>query len=245
MKRAVYILLSVVMVISLSACGGSTSDKDKQIAELEAQVKELQSQLQEKTNSQSTLESYVESSSNGSTIINDKTGDNSSSNPASKTDYVDKAEMVSIGETITLDWAEITLETVEWLSDINPSDTSSVYSYRKGKDGEIYFVIWGTWKNTSGDSYSIENVVSQFIFNAKYKYSGYTMGEDDDGKGFYGDNVKPLKSRRMAIYVSVPLEVKEQFQNCQLTFGFDDNLTNSKYSTSLDKVNNLYMVDIK
>ena len=59
-------------------------------------------------------------------------------------------------------------------------------------------------------------------FNDKYKYDPDTLIEDNDGKGFnYGD-VRPLSTGNFLIYVSVPNEVKENYQNATLTWSFNN-----------------------
>lgn len=231
LRKIVFLIMAVALSFSLAACGGvSQAEYDKVVSERDA----LQSQLQAKEDS----ESASESSSDSPAIISDKTDD-----PDKKDDVIE-AKTITIGETITFDWAEFTLDSIEWVNDVLPSNTVKSYTYYKGIDGEIHLVIRGTWKNTSGESYDIGDIESQFIINDKYKYIGSATREDDDGGGFSPFSLDPLKKVNFIIYTSVPDEAKKKFEICKLTFGFDDNMKNTALS-KLSELDNVYEIEIK
>lgn len=135
-----------------------------------------------------------------------------------------KATTIKLGEDVVAkDVVEFKLDEAVWMEEILPSNTSSVYSYHEDVEGEVYFVIKGTVKNISGETIETKHgSLMEIKFNDKYKYEPDTLIEDSDGKGFnYGD-VRPLSSGNFLIYVSVPNEIKENYENATLTWSFND-----------------------
>lgn len=135
-----------------------------------------------------------------------------------------KATTIKLGEDIVAkDIVEFRLDEALWMEEILPSDTSGIYSYHEDVEGDVYFVIQGTVKNISGETIETDHgSLMEIKFNNKYKYEPDTLIEDNDGKGFsYGD-VRPLSSGKFLIYVSVPNEVKENYESATLTWSFND-----------------------
>lgn len=135
-----------------------------------------------------------------------------------------KATTIKLGEDVVAkDIVEFRLDETVWMEEILPSNTSGIYSYHEDVEGEVYFVIQGTVKNISGETIETDHgSLMEIKFNDKYKYEPDTLIEDNDGKGFsYGD-VRPLSSGRFLIYVSVPNEVKENYESAKLTWSFND-----------------------
>ena len=64
-----------------------------------------------------------------------------------------EAQSVHIGDKISLDFVEFSLDSIEWTKRIDPSDTSGYFTeYFSAKDDEQFLVLWGTMKNLSGES---------------------------------------------------------------------------------------------
>ena len=148
---------------------------------------------------------------------------------------------IKIGDTISLDFVEMSFDETGVADTILPVDTSGVYSYIGDKENEKYFYLTGTLKNTSGNAYSVDNIYAQIIFDGKYTYSALlaACNWSDD---FYGDRVNPLASVKYYIYASIPEELIESYSECVITFGFSDNFSTSKYSLTQDKCDYVYTI---
>ena len=140
---------------------------------------------------------------------------------------------VSVGDIITQDFATMSLDKVSWSDEIKPSDISGVYSYYSDQEGESYFWLSGTIKNLSGDSFSIENMAAEFIFDDKYTYSGIIIADDGGNDFYFTDYVQPLGSVKYYIYYSIPDELKNSYSSCVLRFGFKDSFDSGRYSSFL------------
>lgn len=137
---------------------------------------------------------------------------------------------INIGDSITLDFVELTFDTASWSDTIMPTDTSGFYSYLSDIDGESYFWLRGTLKNTAGSAYTVSNMVAEITFDEKYTYSAWLIAEDD-GTDFYGDSVNPLSSVTYYIYSSIPDELKTMYSSCQVRFGFAEAFNGSSFDS--------------
>lgn len=73
-------------------------------------------------------------------------------------------EEVNLGDSVSLDFAEITFDSASWSDEIKPTDTSGVYSYMADREGESFFWVTGTLKNLSGEKYNVENIHAEIVF---------------------------------------------------------------------------------
>lgn len=146
---------------------------------------------------------------------------------------------IKIGDTISLDFVEMSFDETGVADTILPVDTSGVYSYIGDKENEKYFYLTGTLKNTSGNAYSADNIYAQMIFDGKYTYSAI-LAACDGSNDFYGDRVNPLASVKYYIYASIPDELIESYSKCVIIFGFTDDFSTSKYSITRDKCDYMY-----
>mgnify|MGYP002579753408 CR=1 FL=1 len=233
MKRIIALMMAVIMCLSMAACGGTNSDDgyESQLAESQAKVEELETKLAEAEAKIEELESQV-----------NKVGDNTSQQQEDSVEKSDEFVKLNIGDTITLDFVEFTVDSTSWSDDIKPTDTSSVYSYMSDKEDESYFWICGTMKNISGNAYSVENMVSEIVFDDKYTYTAH-LAADDGGHNLYGDYVKPLSSVKYYIYVSAPDEIKETYSTVTVKFGFKDSFSGSYYD-DFKECNYLYTISL-
>lgn len=221
------------MCLSLVACGGTSSNDglENQLAESQAKVNELETKLAEAEAKVAELEAKVNS-----------IGDSTSQQQEELINKGDEFIQLNLGDAITLDFVEFTVDSASWSNDIKPTDTSSVYSYMSDKENESYFWMCGTMKNTSGNAYSVEDIVSKIIFDDKYTYTAHLIA-DDGGNDFYGDYVKPLSSVKYYIYVSAPDEIKEIYSTATVKFGFEDSFGGSYYD-DFEDCDYLYMVNL-
>lgn len=152
-------------------------------------------------------------------------------------------ESVALGDTISLNFVEISLEEAGVSDTILPVDTSRGYSYISDNELEKYYYVTGVLKNLSGNAYSADDIFAEMVFDGKYTYSAYLIA-CAWSNSFYDDYVKPLGTVKYYIYASVPDELIESYSECILTFGFADSFSVSKYSLSQEKCDYLYSIII-
>ena len=128
---------------------------------------------------------------------------------------------------------EITIDEVNSSDTILPTDTSKGYSYKADVEKEKYFYISGTLKNLSGDSYDVEHIFAQMVFDDKYTYSGQ-MAACAWTSNFYGEYVKPLGSVKFYIFSSIPDELIDTYSQCTVSFGFQNNFDGTMFLSKDD-----------
>lgn len=154
-----------------------------------------------------------------------------------------KINSISLGETVTIDnLVEFTITEGNFEETILPSDTSRAYSYIDDEPNTIYYVLKGIIKNLSSNTISTEFCTeNSFTFNDNYNYTGTFEVEDNDGRGF-GSSVTPLSSMPICIFVSVPYEIKDNFNKCEFKLGFDSMTT---YTFKFEDCKNKYSLIIQ
>ena len=138
------------------------------------------------------------------------------------------ASEVNIADTISLEFVEMTLESLNISDKILPEDTDSGYLYISDVENEQYFCIAGTLKNLSGASYDVENIYVEMVFDEKYTYAGQ-LSACAWTNDFYGSNVKPLGTVKYYLHTSVPDELIDSWATCSVTFGFKENFDGGYY----------------
>lgn len=110
------------------------------------------------------------------------------------------------------------IDSAEWTDEIYPSNTSGTYSYLSDSPDEKFFVLRGTIKNISGKSIDVQFDLGmyRFLFNNKYEYTGTMTAESSEGDDFYGYDISPLTETNFILYTSVPDEVKDIYETCQI-----------------------------
>lgn len=209
----------LVVCLSMVACGGTNSDDvlKSQLIESQSKVKELEGKLAEAEEKIAILEARLNS-----------IGNSTSQQPNDPVNENDKFINLNIGDKITLDFVEFTVDSASWSDELKPTDTNGVYSYMPDEENESYFWLCGTMKNISGNAYSVEDLVSEIVFDNKYTYTAH-LAADDGGNDFYGDYVNPLCSVKYYIYISAPDEIKEIYNTTTVKFGFEKNFAGSYY----------------
>ena len=239
MKKLDILALSAALCLILSACGNTGG---KNIVNQNTDSISSSSSVSTSDINNSSSSSTAGTGSNSSSDVVNKVGD--ANRPASS--EADKPDTqfakVNFGDTITTDFTEMTIDTAETAQELLPSDTSGVYSYIPDQDGETYFYLLGTIKNTAGDSYSVEDMNIVISFDNKYNYTGY-IAADDGGNDFYGDYVKPFGSVKYYMYASVPDELINSYTTCTIRFGFHENFQHD-YKTDFSVYEYCYEIDL-
>jgi hypothetical protein len=152
-------------------------------------------------------------------------------------------EDIRLGQEISTDFVEFTIKSSDWSFDLLPSDTiNGGYSYYKGTDGEMFYFLKGTIKNTHGQQYDIDNMEIEMIFNDRYTYRGRVAAESADKKGFYGDMMNPLQETTFYLYTNVPDELFNKFETCETRIAFEDEFEGIGYDVSVEEIEYKYRI---
>lgn len=232
MKKIISLSIIACICLLMVACGGTVSNDNlqKQLEESLAKVDELETQLSDAKSKIAELEAKVNT-------VGDSTSKQQMETEQKDGEFVH----LNLGDSVDLDFVQFTVENASWSDEIKPTDTSSVYSYMPDNENESYFWISGSMKNVSGESYSVEDMTAEIIFDDKYTYTAFLIA-DDGGNDFYGDYVKPLSSVKYYIYVSAPDEIKDIYSTASVKFGFQNDFEGSYYD-EFDECDYLYEVN--
>ena len=138
----------------------------------------------------------------------------------------DGAIELAFGEATVIDkMIEITPEDFYFAEgELLPSNTDGYYSSLEDVEDETYIVVTGTVKNLSGETIDIQfGTNNKIVVNGTFKYdNGRLTAEDDEHNDFFGYDIKPLKSAKFVYYVSVPDELIEMYEYCEIEISFND-----------------------
>lgn len=225
MRKGIAVLAAAI-VLSVAGCGNS-KQLEADNASLQAENESLQT---EKESLKVEKESLVADKNNLEVLIygtsaavedNGKAEETSDANAETKEETTAanvNDNQFSFGQPVTVDdITEFTLTGSEWQTQVNPSNTSGMYSYYPGNDGETYLIFRGTLKNLATEAIDSDDVIdAELLVNGKYKFPVHIACEEPDGTSFYG-NPKPLQTLNMAAFASISNEVKDQFSHGVLT----------------------------
>lgn len=152
---------------------------------------------------------------------------------------------VNIGDKIENDFVSMTIEGGSISQELYPEDDGSHYflSGFADQEDEQYFYIYGSLKNLAGSEYRADRMVVTMKFNDKYEYRGQVEFDDGDGD-FYGYEIKPLKSATFYIMASIPDEVIEAYEKCEIKFAFNDEFEYD-YSSDFADYTNRYTITLE
>ena len=197
MKRVLFVILATVFSLFIYACGDKVSTDNSVDGESERIEDE------ESTENTESIQS-----------TEDIKDDNS-------IEYIE----YEIGDIISDEYMEYTLNKI-WASfDLLPSDTSERFSYRQGEEGKKFFYLDGKLKNvyTEEEFFGDANSIINFVFDNKFIYKGNFCVEKSDRKDIYfSENIVPFEERRVLLYVLVPNEILDSYQTVSIQWSFDD-----------------------
>ncbi len=134
------------------------------------------------------------------------------------------AEAVAVGNTITVDFAEITVAEAAIANDIKTKIKTGNVTYTSGPDASDtteFVYLRGTIKNTSTSQIDDDYIKGNVVIN------GYTYDIDSvniiDSKGSSAFSLDPLVTYTYTLYAEVPNELATAPQSCVVNFGFDEN----------------------
>lgn len=193
MKKRVFLSTILTLSVILSGCSTaqpSPSGNSAELESLQAQVKALQEEnasLKEQLNLPP--ESIPEE------------------NAAPQ-----QGTVIAIGDTITTDYAEITINKVELTYDVLPDDTSGFYTHYEADSGNVYLHLDLDVKNLGKQNLGCDEILSATAdYNGGYTYTGFAVSEDSNTGFTYANitSIKPLETLGVHFLFKCPQEVEE------------------------------------
>lgn len=120
--------------------------------------------------------------------------------------------VLNIGDKITSEDMEVTINKIEFSYDVLPDNTSSFYSHYEADDGNVYIHIDTDVKNLSKQNLNCDEILSVIAdYNNGYSYDGQAIVEDDTTGFTYAliSSIDPLKTQGVHYIISCPEEVVE------------------------------------
>lgn len=156
------------------------------------------------------------------------------------------AEPVSIGNTITLPFAELTVDEAAVADDIQITVENDSIIYTSGPDSSAdteFIYIRGTLKNTSKSQISNPQLTGTVTIDG-YEYEADRVDIiESDGSSAY--ELAPLVSYTYTLYTEVPNELAAAFTSCKFNFGFEENFESASISSNKEYIPPyFYAIDI-
>ncbi len=192
---AVTLLTVTLIVVGCSSPSQTTpiisTDNSAEIESLKAQIQELE---QENIYLKKQLESSSEAITNEE-IESPKTG-----------------IPISVGETISNDYMEITINKAELAYDVLPDNTSGYYTHYEADQGNVYLHIDVDVKNIGKQNLSCDEILKATAdYNGGYTYSCFAVPEDSRLGFTYANitSIQPLETLGVHYLFKCPQEVEE------------------------------------
>lgn len=193
MKRKFLSATLLTVALGLSGCSSPASpvDNSAEIESLKAQVQELEKENQD-------LKKQLESTAESTT--------------AEETETAETGIQISVGETISNDYMEITINKVELIYDVLPDDVSGLYTHYEADQGNVYLHIDTDVKNLGKQNLACDEILKATAdYNSGYTYSSFAVPEDSNTGFTYANitSIKPLETLGVHYLFECPQEVEE------------------------------------
>lgn len=122
-----------------------------------------------------------------------------------------KVETISIGDVITTNDYELTLNNIDFTYELLPKNTSSVYRSYPAESGKVYIHVDADVKNTMQRNIRIEELfTASALYDGKYQYNGFTIVDDDNSFEWVGSYsaATPLETCGAHSLIACPVEVE-------------------------------------
>lgn len=134
-------------------------------------------------------------------------------------------QTISLGEKITTDSFEFTLNKVVLSHNVEPDNPPSYYTYYAASDGQVYIYVNASVKNLTQQNIRCDGVYSVTAnYNNGYKYNGFNIVSDTDGDFTYANinSINPLQTMGIHCLVDCPQEVETAENPLNLTIKLRD-----------------------
>jgi len=196
MKKKFLVIAALAVTLNAMGCSSpaaSTISEDNSI-----EIESLKAQVQELEKENRDLKKQLES--------------NAETTTAEETETAETGIQISVGETISNDYMEITINKVELTYDVLPDDVSGFYTHYEADQGNVYLHIDTDVKNLGKQNLACDEILKAVAdYNSGYTYSGFAVPEDS-GTGFTYANItsiKPLETLGVHYLFKCPQEVEE------------------------------------
>ncbi len=157
-------------------------------------------------------------------------------------DGSDGFTVLNFGDSISLDFVEMTVNGASYSDELYPTDLNGEYLYLQDVENEKFFYLSGTLKNIGTGEYSAGEAKAEITFDGEHKYEAQVIV--DQGQSFTGTNIKLLYSVKIYICASVPDEMIDTYETCSIRFAFDDNFK-SQSGYGLEDFPHKYEVNVE
>ena len=141
----------------------------------------------------------------------------------------DKTPVIKLGEKVTSDKCEFTIDYIEITDDVIPPSPESWYSHYEAENGKVYVDFCIAYKNTDNANVGADDVISgKLIYSGNYEFTGFSIIEEDNRSDFtYSNitNITPLSTE----YVHYLFEVPEEVQTSTSKIVLNMNIGGSDY----------------
>lgn len=188
------LLLALALSAALTACSApaaTNSNNSAEVESLEAQVQALQKENED-------LKKQI------SAVPEETT--------AEETQAAANGTAVSVGDTLSLNNMEITINKAEFSYDVLPDDTSGFYTHYEADPGNVFIHIDADIKNTGKQNLSCDQILDAVAdYNGGYTYTSQAIPEDATTGFTYANisTIKPLETAGMRFLIKCPQEVEE------------------------------------
>lgn len=127
------------------------------------------------------------------------------------TEKVSEMQEISLGDTITSDFIEFTLNKVELSYDVMPDNPPSFYSHYAADPGQVYIHVDADVKNIAKQNLSCDEIYTVTAdYDNGYTYSGFSVVEETDGDFTYANitSIIPLQTLGIHNLVNCPQEIE-------------------------------------
>lgn len=139
-------------------------------------------------------------------------------------DIKPEKQVVELGTTLSKeDYADITIDSLEYVEKLEPSAPTSYFRYYEVNDvNKTYLCLGLTVKNSKSSDLDAEHVLYvKATYNDKYKYDSFGVVEESNGADFRYGNMAPLETAKAYYLVEMPMEVKDGKVELEINFNGD------------------------
>ncbi len=217
MKKIISILLSLAMCLSFAACGGSgdTADPAEPVESIDEPVEETSAPVDAEADAEDSDGSEEPEAETPVIPDNDEKGSEMKNEKPAPVEVpkADTTPVIAVGELISTDKCEFSVDYVNITSDVLPPSPGSWYSHYEADSGKVYVDFCVAYKNLdSRDIEADETVSGNLIYADKYEYTGFSMVEKDSRSDFTYSNITsiaPLTTEYVHYLFEVPEEVAD------------------------------------
>ncbi len=162
---------------------------------------------------------------------NTNTDENSAINQNAETSQSNSNDIadITIGQTVSSDKLDFTLNKVNFSYKVEPDNPPSWYTYYDAPENQVYIYINAKVKNKQKQAIEADEVYSVTVdYDGGYTYRGFNIADDTDGDFTYANitSVEPLQTLGVHCLVACPEEIETSDKPIILTITLKDG---SKY----------------